>query len=150
MKKITIEIPEGYDLEKTNDGYQLVKVDEEKKWEDFGEVKGAYINDQSKIIDWYNESSDNNRNTFPTREEANAYGLALPQLLQWRNKVNGDWKADWSPDSRSNKFCIYQNGYGLTIHPCYSLYQPLHFQTREIAEQFLKDHRTLLNELIIK
>lgn len=149
MKK-TIEVPEGYDLEKTEEGWKLVKVDQEKKWEDFGEVEGYFINDWSEVGHIDSALSENsNMNTFPTEQEANAYGVVLPQLLQWRNKVNGDWKADWS-DSKQVKYCIILRCYKIVVDGVYWNYYPLSFQTKEIAEQFLKDHKSLIEQLIIK
>lgn len=147
--KIEIEVPEGYEAVKTDNGYKFVKADQEKKWEDFGKIEGFYL-DESGDIDDYDccSAEDSNRNTYPTKEEANAYGIALPQLLQWKNKVNGDWKADWSSPNQA-KHCLYQIGLSFEITVYNSIYEPLAFPTRKIAEQFLKDHKTLINELIL-
>jgi len=147
--KIEIEVPEGYEAVKTDNGFKFVKVDQEKKWEEIEKVSGIALNEYCDMVGYINGlPCEKNRNVFPTQEEANAYGIVLPQLLQWRNKVNGDWKADWK-DSYQRKWVIRQEFLTVVIIESDFRYLPLHFKTREIAEQFLKDHKTLINELIL-
>lgn len=150
MKTITIEIPDGYEAVKTETGYEIVpETNKEKKWEDFGMVSGWFVGYDSNISSHSSiVAYTYDRNVFPTKKEANAYGLVLPQLLQWRDKVNGDWKADWSRDIEK-KYCIIQmeNEIGIVVY--HYTYSPLHFKTEEIAEQFLKDHKSLIEQLIL-
>lgn len=150
MKTITIEIPDGYEAVKTETGYEIVpETNKEKKWEDFGRVSGWFVGYDSNISSHSSiVAYTYDRNVFPTKKEANAYGLALPQLLQWRDKVNGDWKADWSNDTEA-KHCIVQIGNIIGLVTLYYIYAPLHFGTIEIAEQFLKDHKSLIEQLIL-
>lgn len=150
MKTITIEIPYGYEAVKTETGYEIVpETHKEKKWEDFGMVSGWFVGYDSNISSHSSiVAYTYDRNVFPTKKEANAYGLALPQLLQWRDKVNGDWKADWSNDT-DVKHCIVQIGNTIGLVKLYYIYAPLHFSTREIAEQFLKDHKSLIEQLTL-
>jgi hypothetical protein len=148
MKKITIEIPDNTELVKTETGYELKVVDVEKKWEDFWIIKGYFVNRDSSISSYYNNIANvSNRNTYPTEKEAEIYGIIMPQLLQWRDKVNKDCKLDWS-DSSQVKWCICQNQDYMTVNSFYTAYKPLHFKTQAIAEQFYKDHKTLIDKLI--
>ena len=150
MKTITIEIPDGYEAVKTENGYEIVpEKDKEKKWEDFGEVKGWFIDNITTFQSYSSKCSYfDNRNVFPSKKEANAYGLVLPQLLQWRDKVNGDWKPDWN-DCHQAKWCIRQDCYDMVISSNIRFYQPLHFKTKEVAKQFLKDNKSLIEQLIL-
>jgi hypothetical protein len=120
---------------------------EQKKWSDFGVVKGAYIDSYSVVCRNVNfpTSYNDNKNTYPTTKEAES-ALALSQLCQWRDKANGeplsDW-ADWSDKNQTKYVIDIINGKVSTS--CYSkMFYDLAFKTREIRDQFMKDHRDLL------
>lgn len=148
MKTVTIEIPENTELVKTETGYEVRLIDEEKKWEDFGEISGYYV-DSDSSVKYHNsdKSHKHTRNVFPTEKEAEIYGIIMPMLLQYRNKVNKDWKPDWE-DINQTKWCICQDRNYMIITNLYTAFRHLHFQTQSIAEQFYKDHKTLIDKLI--
>ena len=150
MKEITIKAPEGFEIDKYDESTGKItfkkEANEEKKWEDFGEVNGYYINNICDIILYGIEKNPfksyfTNKNTYPTLELAEA-GLALTQLLQWRDKANGDWKADWnSPDS---KYIINLYKNNLIKNISCSMNNTLAFKSEEIRDQFLIDHKSLI------
>lgn len=147
-------IPEGYiiDVENSDLSKGLIKFklkEPEEKWEDFGEVEGWYINSMTNInkLNMPEEASKDNRNTYPTKELAEA-GLAQIQLLQWRNKVwkeNGNWNPDWNNNSYS-KWCVLFIKNEIRLDVFFTSSKWLCFPTREIAVQFLKDHKSLIEQ----
>lgn len=144
MKELVITPPAGYEIDRENSTLEKIVFKEVKKkieWSYFGEVEGYYIDDNSGIYGRCNDADYDNRNTFPTREEAEAC-LALSQLLQWRNKRNEGWKPDWT-DNSDKPSIFFERGnpfVGVSI----SVSKPLHFKDRATAEQFLKDFLHLI------
>ncbi len=121
-----------------------VKAPELKNnWEDFGLINGYYVNSDSEIIGAdYFDSVSQNKNIFPSKEEAEAC-LALSQLLQWRDKYNEGWKPDW--DKCEVKHIIqYFNNSG--PNKSRVLYQRtlLSFKSEEIRDKFLETFRDLI------
>ena len=120
---------------------------QEKRWEDFGPIEGYYISDNSVICrqDIY-RTSPLERNIYPTEKEAEQ-ALAMCQLLQWRDKANGEPVDDWCEwDGYTYSYLIYRYGNEIKIRNTSYQYTQLIFKTRQIAEQFLKDHKTLINQ----
>ena len=120
---------------------------QEKRWKDFGPIEGYYIDENSAIyrLDMY-RTSPPERNTYPTIKEAEQ-ALAMCQLLQWRDKANGEPVEDWCEwDGYTYSYLIYRYGNEIKIIKTYCYYGKLVFKTRQIAEQFLKDHKTLINQ----
>lgn len=119
----------------------------EKKWEDFGEVKGFLINSFGGIVFYSYSSRQDNINTYPTEEEAKRE-LALIQLRQWRDKANGeplnDW-CDWEAPSQV-KYCIAPELNSWQIVALSTHREELAFKTKEIRDQFIKDHKTLIDK----
>lgn len=120
----------------------------EKKWEDFGEVKGVYINIFGSTVNYNSSVSNNdNMNIHPTSAEARR-ALALIQLTQWRDKYNGEPLEDWCDweDETQDKYCIvaFEKTYTSSFLTTYR--EVLTFKTESIRDQFMKDHKTLLDE----
>jgi hypothetical protein len=120
---------------------------EQKKWSDFGVVKGAYIDSYSVVCRNVNFSTshNDNKNTYPTTKEAES-ALALSQLCQWRDKVNGEPLSDWADwtDNDQEKYCIIIHRNVIDTGISYNTFHDLTFKTPEIRDQFLKDHKDLL------
>ena len=112
------------------------------KWEDFGNVSGYYITTHSDLNAGFKlDSDENNKNIFPTKEEAEAC-LALSQLLQWRDKYNEGWKPDWEDENFKN--CIVFKKKKI-IKDCFlSTSQVLSFKDQLIRDKFLEDFRDLI------
>lgn len=122
---------------------QLTKKEVTKSWKDLKVVEGFYINEDSGIslIKDFDIHEDH-KNVFPTKQDAKST-LALAQLLQLRKAVVGDWVPDWGVDD-SAKYCIYRYSNQLTVNGLSSSYEELSFPTKEMAEDFLNNHRELI------
>lgn len=145
MKELLITPPAGYEIDRENSTFEKIVFKEVKKkieWSDFGEVSGFFVGSFSNISHFYSKVPQRaNKNTFPTREEAEAC-LALSQLLQWRNKRNEGWKPDWT-DALA-KYCILFDNGKPSVSAAFYISKPLHFKDRATAEQFLEDFRDLI------
>ncbi|MEB3185658.1 MAG: hypothetical protein VKM97_07210 [Cyanobacteriota bacterium] len=145
--KFTINVPEGYEIQQENDGFKVVKK-QGVEWKDFGDVTGAYIETDCRIFDYSSSrASSTNRNIFPTESEAKAC-LALSQLLQWRDKYNGEPIADWCDwtDEAQRRWAVFFHKEEITISVMYNSRTALAFKTKEIAELFAKDFEQLIIE----
>lgn len=142
----TLEIPEGFELDLENSSKDKIILKEIKyDWKDFGLVKGYYISADCRIEDaTIPEKTNNaNKNTYPSKEEAEA-SLALTQLLQWRNKVIGDWKPDFKSDEHKYAIMCYKGE--LMIRVTDYLYFTFTFQNHDQAYEFMKNHKELLEQ----
>ena len=94
MKKTTIEIPEGYELKKTEkDGkiiYEMIECEKSlpKSWNELDGVRGWVVTLTSGISPANHTRPDfYNRNIWPTKELAEA-AIALAQLTQLQDIYN--------------------------------------------------------------
>jgi hypothetical protein len=121
----------------------------DKQWEDFGSVEGYYISSDTNIhkLTYPQGSCNVNKNTYPSEKEAERE-LSLIQLRQWRDKANGEHLESWCDWSDKNQIkysiCAYENSW--KKHDCFSYREILVFKTEEIREQFIKDHKSLINK----
>lgn len=150
MKEIKTQIPEGWEIDREKSTFECIVLKEkeprELKWEEFGKVEGFYVNTYSKIrLLSKGESNDENKNTWPTKPEAEA-ALALSELLQWRNKANGqpirDW-CDWT-NADQEKIIVKPVRHEIAVSSTCTFSHPLAFKTYELAEKFMKQHKTLI------
>lgn len=115
---------------------------EKPKWEDFGEIDGYYITNISKLARIPEKfTDDDNKNTWPTKEEADA-ALALSQLCQWRDKYNEGWKPDWNDDNYKYIIQVISNKLERTITRTYQYV--LVFKSAEIRNKFFDDFKDLI------
>ena len=148
-KELKIEVPQGYEIDKENSTFEKIvfkKVEKElpKSWEDLGEIKGWYVDSFSDLVryDEGNSDDNDNKNIFPTKEEAEAC-LALAQLCQLRDKYNDGWKPNWNSMSETkyvlevSRNIIIKNFYG-------NRHKILSFKTEELREKFLENFRDLI------
>ena len=148
-KTIKITPPEGYEIDKEKSTFEEIvfkKIENSlpMSWEELGVVKGYYISVSSDINDiFYTNAIDNNRNVFPTKEEAKAM-LAMAQLCQLRDRWNGGWKADWENDTE--KYCIYSYNCKLEKSAFNYTYNPMAFKTKELRDKFMETFKDLLEE----
>ena len=146
MKEIKIEVPEGYEIDKENSTFETIKFKEKSKlpmsWKEVMNLKGYYIN-SSSLISEYNSSfgTDGDKNTWPTKELAEA-ALALSQLLQLRDRWNGDWKADWCSDDY--KYSIGINQYNISKYISVGDQYILVFNSGELRDKFLYTFKDLI------
>lgn len=147
-KEFKIQVPEGYEIDKENSTFEKIvfkKVERElpKSWEDLKVVEGFYIDEDSGIYvceDRYTD--DENKNVFPTEEEAEAC-LALAQLCQLRDKYNDGWKPNWTTDDEEKYIISIHEGNPYTdCH--YSIQRVLAFRTEELRNKFLENFKDLI------
>jgi hypothetical protein len=134
----------GKQTELTNEQLKQlgIEINTKPKWDDFGKVKGYYVNIHSEIKYRCLDSMIHSRNLFPTKEEAEAC-LALSQLCQWRDKYNEGWKPNWCDDTEYKWVIIFKNSV-ITESLNINMSDVLHFKTCKIRGKFLKDFRELI------
>ena len=148
-KTIKITPPEGYEVDKEKSTFNEIvfkKIENNlpMSWEELGVVKGYYINQNSNINDIFHTNAvDNNRNVFPTKEEAKAM-RAMAQLCQLRDAWNGEWRADW--EDNTPKYCIISYKNILCTDFYYYTSTPMAFKTRELRDKFMETFKDLLEE----
>ena len=116
-----------------------------KRWEHLGKINGFYINAFSNIKPAFNRSVEiHNKNLFKTDKQALS-SLAYAQLTQLMADVNGDWDADWTNSIR-DRWCIDAQSGELWVEVYDISHCFLAFPTEEIAEEFLENHRELIEQ----
>ena len=144
-----IQAPEGYEIDRENSTFENIvfkKVEKElpKSWEELKFIDGFYVCGLSRIEKVRHNSTaiSNNKNIFPTKEEAEAC-LALAQLCQLRDKYNDGWKPKWRTGSEI-KYCIIVDENKIVKSQYITLNQILSFKTKELREKFLENFRDLI------
>ena len=147
-KEFKIQVPEGYEIDRENSTFEKIifkKVERElpKTWKDLLFVEGWFINGKCYIIETGKLiTQEYNKNTFPTKEEAEAC-LALAQLCQLRDRYNGGWKPNWNSMAETKyvieifKNNIVKNLYG-------GKHRILAFKTEELRDKFLENFEDLI------
>ena len=130
---------------------ELTKVELPKTWEEFCSQFNMQYGEYYIYIDSsIKENSDDYRNSIfdknmlPSKEAAEAH-LALMQLHQLRDCYRQGWTPNWLDDN--NKYCIVYNSvcnYFISINKSTRVF--LSFQSREIAQLFLDNFRSLIEE----
>ena len=153
-KKLKINIPEGYEIDKEKSTFEEIvfkKVEDPfsklpKTWEEYYKLTKGYTSyygdprqtDISKTIydGFYNE--------FFTKERVKQY-VALGKLLQLRDYWVDDWKINSS--SLANTYLIYNNGVReIVVAKIYGENFPLIFPTKEMAEKFKECFEDLIKK----
>ena len=142
-----IQVPEGYEIDRENSTFEKIvfkKVDDlPKSWEELEFIDGFFVSSLSDIAKIGNNTTndENNKNVFPTKEEAIAC-LALAQLCQLRDRYNDGWKPNWIDGTEKHSIYFYSD----EIYSSY-IYQTqkiLTFKTRKLRDQFLENFRDLI------
>ena len=160
-KTITIEVPDGYKLVETLDGYMFEPDNElPKTW---GECLIRLSNKQplySTDRDTYDGSlivlNDGENERYEIEEEPNLFEIALPseslakamvklcQLLIARDVYRDGWEPDWSDENNKHVIYFYDGEIQNDFTP--SAAYILAFQTAEIRDQFLENFKDLIEE----
>ena len=112
------------------------------KWEELGNISGAYTTTNSNItVLGQSRVEGHNRNAWPTKKLAEAC-LALSQLAQLRDYVNGDWKPDWTEGSSKEIIEVYDNEIERAYYACKQCF--LAFKDSETRNGFLEAYRDLI------
>lgn len=148
-----IEIPDGYELVKTDDGYAVrkKKLGSPRSWEEFCErypiaTDECYIGIDSSVMRTCTIRKRRDKtckNWIATEAEAGAF-LSLMQLRQLRKVWIGDWEQEYG------KYCtIIKNSLKEGIRTSTSLYwscEVMSFPTEAMANDFLGCFRDLLEQ----
>lgn len=148
MKEFKIEVPQGYEIDKENSTFEKIvfkKVEKElpKRWEDLKEIKGFYVNNYSEVTVFeYYFNAEENKNVFPTEEEAEAC-VALAQLCQLRDRYNNGWRPDWNDDGEQ-KYAIKIENNKTVKYILTSTSSVLSFKSVNLRDEFLENFRDLI------
>lgn len=157
-KEIKINIPEGYEIDKENSSFELIKFKKiEKKlprtWEEFCEthpiVQGEiFIEVDSSICKMPNiilagstRNCIKDRNLLPNEECAKA-ALALCQLIQLRDCYNDGWKPNWT--SKVFKYSIRIVNNEIAPDENSSTNHVLAFKSTKLRNEFIENFRNLI------
>lgn len=148
-KEMKIQVPEGYEIDREKSTFESIvfrKVEAEelpKRWEDLKIIDGFFVTNLGYIEKVSDNCivSDHNRNTFPTKEEAEAC-LALAQLCQLRDRYNDGWKPDWTDFTM--KPSIYFHKDIATTGENRSERTILYFRSEKIRDKFLENFKGLI------
>ncbi len=146
MEAVTIHPPEGYEVCPTSTQTEIrfrPIVKSKPKWEDLKNITGCWIKDNCNIEYADQKAQIDNRNVWPTKEEAEAC-LALSQLCQWRDKYNEDWKPCYTRTDADRVAQIYVQANKICRYESNTISNPLSFKTREIRDKFLEDFESLI------
>lgn len=157
QRLINIEIPEGFEIDAFQSTLTKIVFREIPKprgefeglpyaWEELNSIKGGFVNGNANvsIVGDGLQARKCHKNVFPTLEYAKAV-LALAQLLQLRDRWNGNWKADWT-NKNITKYIIYTwKGEIATTSTDY-VNAAMVFKSDRHRDEFLKVFRNLIEE----
>ena len=147
-KEMKIQVPEGYEIDRENSTFENIifrKVERKlpKRWEDLPFVEGWFIDAKCRIIETGRLSSQEyNKNTFPTKEEAEAC-LALAQLCLLRDRYNDGWKPNWEDDEEQKHVVFIHRG-EICVETFFTVQHSLAFKTEELRDKFLENFKDLI------
>jgi hypothetical protein len=148
MKTIKIEIPVGYEIDTEKSTFEQIVFKEIKKelpksWEELGVIGGYWVYYNSTTIHDEDKIISDHKNIFKTKAQAQA-SIALAQLSQLRDVYRQGWKPDWKNTDTKHAVIKLNEILTTSFESCYPKF--LSFQSREIAEQFLKNFKDLVEE----
>ena len=145
-KELNIISPEGYEIDKENSTFEKIVFKRTsnnlpKTWKDLKYVSGAYISNLSNINTVNStETIPSAKNIFPTKELAEA-ALALAQLLQLRDRYNGDNKGFiFGKDN----YCITLYNHNINKYWDRYTQRILAFRTIELRDEFYNNFKDLI------
>jgi hypothetical protein len=152
-KVITIDVPEGYEIDKDKSTFEKIvfkslnvcKNPLPKMWADLYSINGYYVDTFAQVYSYeFTLAVNGNRNVWPSKAEAYA-ALALAQLCQLRDRYNDGWKPDWE-NGDEYKHVIFISG----EHICPAMQclarSVLAFKTIELRDEFLDNFRDLIEK----
>lgn len=154
MRRVIEYIKERYSQEEIAELVKELSAKDETKentlpktWEEYiGTLnKGYFIDCNSSIVEVLQIGNANvSRNTLPTKELAEGF-RAMMQLMSLRQAWIGEWKPDWT-NSAIEKWFIHFVSNDIRIDYYHTFRAPLSFPTQEMAEEFLKCFKNLIEK----
>ncbi len=144
-KKMYLEGGAGKQFALDNFSEEKLKKNElPKSWGDLP-VKsgGTYFVTSELDIEKTSGSRDRNwhKYTYASEEQAEA-AIAIAQLTQLMKAYNGEWVADWT--SYNTKWCVVFQNNKFKVDTWIHYSQFIAFKSQDIAEEFLKNFRDLI------
>lgn len=154
MKELKIEVPVGYEIDTEKSTFEKIifkKIENKlpKTWEEFCKqthVETEYfITNYSGIVSIGSRKREYNsdKNLLSTFKDAEAH-LALIQLHRLRDVYRQGWVPNWNDGT--GKYCILFNPDNLDIVTYTRTPHFLSFQSREIAQEFIKNFKDLIEK----
>lgn len=159
MKELKIEVPQGYEIDTEKSTFEKIvfkkiKFELPKTWDEFCEQnpieKSEFFINTLSCIESINKPSYRFRQKISdkillsTKEDARAH-LALIQLHRLRDIYRQGWKPDWSNECQKKHVIEYRiNTFKIDV--LYSTQCFLSFQSQEIAEEFFKNFKDLIEK----
>jgi len=123
---------------------RLAELRKGTAWEDLGTVSGWYVASISQVKEVEGANAIGlHRNIYATKEQAEAFGIAAPQLTQLVKDMRGGWEPDWY-DGSTNKYVPSINKEGIFIEVFTWSAHPFALPTRELCLYFINLHSELL------
>ena len=138
--QLTIDIPEGYEIDKENSTFECIKFKPIKKYLTYKEIAEKLNKDICFFIAKGKIQSYSQYASYDNPGVANSYRqiekiLAINQLMNIAKYYNGDWKPDWSNIDKYKYYIIYNssnNTYAVDYNNSYTL-NTIYFENRKDA-----------------
>ena len=139
--QLTIDIPEGYEIDKENSTFECIKFKPIKKYLTYKEIAEKLNKDICFFIAKGKIQSYSQYASYDNPDVANSYRqiekiLAINQLMNIAKYYNGDWKPDWN-NKYELKYCIsfttITNSYDIASR-AQTYLNAIHFKNQEDAQ----------------
>ena len=139
--QLTIDIPEGYEIDKENSTFECIKFKPIKKYLTYKEIAEKLNKDTCFFIAKGKIQSYSQYASYDNPGVANSYRqiekiLAINQLMNIAKYYNGDWKPDWN-NKYELKYCIsfttITNSYNIASR-AQTYLNAIHFKNQEDAQ----------------
>ena len=154
--QLTIDIPEGYEIDKENSTFECIKFKPIKKYLTYKEIAEKLNKDTCFFIAKGKIQSYAQYASYDNPDVANSYRqiekiLAINQLMNIAKYYNGDWKPDWN-NKYELKYCIsfttITNSYNIASR-AQTYLNAIHFKNQEDAQAVIDNpnFRDILNTI---
>lgn len=142
--QLTIDIPEGYEIDKENSTFECIKFKPIKKYLTYKEVAEKLNKDTCFFIEKGKIQSYAQYASYDNLGVTNSYRqiekiLAINQLMNIAKYYNGDWKPDWN-NKYELKYCIsfttITNSYNIASR-AQTYLNAIHFKNQEDAQSVI-------------
>ena len=139
--QLTIDVPEGYEIDKENSTFECIKFKPIKKYLTYKEIAEKLNKDICFFIAKGKIQSYAQYASYDNPGVANSYRqiekiLAINQLMNIAKYYNGDWKPDWN-NKYELKYCIsfttITNSYNIASR-AQTYLNAIHFKNQEDAQ----------------
>lgn len=139
--QLTIETPEGYEIDKKNSTFECIKFKPIKKYLTYKEVAEklnkdiCFFIEKGKIQSYAQYASYNNPGVANSYRQIEKI-LVINQLMNIAKYYNGDWKPDWSNIDECKFYILCDNrdeSYTIEFDTSYST-NMVYFKNKEDAQ----------------